>query len=242
MNRRKGALFLLLVVGFMLMLPIPRQGKLLLRKGTAEETMLYVLDSGKKGPVVFVIAGIHGNEQAGIEAAIDYTNKIPTRGKLLILPKANNAAAKEGQRTLYDMQDLNRTFPGRKQGTSTQQLAWEITETIKKNKPNILLDLHESSDFYEEGKETLGSTLIISTAGNAAAVALEILDPINLEEKVKFTLLTGAPSASINKVLSEQLGIPVITVETSMKLPLDIRIKQHTKVIEAILSTYGMDE
>ena len=40
-----------------------------LAKGTKYATKLYIIDSGKPGPVVMIVGGVHGNERAGYTAA-----------------------------------------------------------------------------------------------------------------------------------------------------------------------------
>ena len=35
---------------------------------------MYVINSGKPGPVVMVVGGVHGNEKAGYTAAVRYPN------------------------------------------------------------------------------------------------------------------------------------------------------------------------
>ena len=59
-----------------------------LAAGTKYETSLYIISSGKPGPVVMVVGGIHGNEKAGYTAARKITEYKITRGTLLVLPEA----------------------------------------------------------------------------------------------------------------------------------------------------------
>ena len=40
-----------------------------LAEGLSTQTTLYTLDSGKPGKTIFFLAGTHGNEEAGYEAA-----------------------------------------------------------------------------------------------------------------------------------------------------------------------------
>lgn len=58
--------------------------------GTAADSFVYRLDSGKPGPTVFVAAGTHANEIAGIMAAILLVERAqPCAGTLIVLPQAN---------------------------------------------------------------------------------------------------------------------------------------------------------
>ncbi len=87
-----------------------------------------------KGPSLFVISGIHGNELTGVELIRrlrQYLEKKSIYGKIVLLPVANPLAFYSRQRkTLYDGKDLNRCFPGDRSGSITEKIASAITEEI----------------------------------------------------------------------------------------------------------------
>lgn len=59
-------------------------------KGTAGDTEVYVLDSGKPGATMLVLGATHGNEPAGRLAAILLVEGArPAAGRLIVLPAAN---------------------------------------------------------------------------------------------------------------------------------------------------------
>ncbi len=61
---------------------------------TPGETPVYVLEGKEKGGTVFVAAGTHGNEIAGIMAAIVLVERARIqKGRLIVVPHANNSAA-----------------------------------------------------------------------------------------------------------------------------------------------------
>lgn len=47
-----------------------------------------------------------------------------------------------------ETRNLNRAYPGRKDGTYTEKIAYAITELIKQNKIDMTIDLHEASPEY----------------------------------------------------------------------------------------------
>lgn len=60
---------------------------------TPGDTKVYVLDGGEPGATVFVAGGTHGNEIAGIMAAIVLVERARVRqGRLIVVPHANNSA------------------------------------------------------------------------------------------------------------------------------------------------------
>jgi len=61
--------------------------------GTPGDTRVYVLDGKEPGATVFVAGGTHGNEIAGIVAAVVLVERARVaRGRLLVVPHANNSA------------------------------------------------------------------------------------------------------------------------------------------------------
>lgn len=58
------------------------------------DSLVYVFDSGLPGPAIFIAAGTHANEIAGIVAAtLIVEHAQPAAGKLFVLPHANNSGS-----------------------------------------------------------------------------------------------------------------------------------------------------
>ena len=70
----------------------------------------------------------------------------------------------------FETRNLNRAYPGRENGTFTEQVAFAIVELIKKEKVNIAIDLHEAAPeipiinaiVYHEKGEELGLTAVLN--------------------------------------------------------------------------------
>jgi hypothetical protein len=61
--------------------------------GTAGDTEVYILDSGKPGGTIFVLGGTHPNEPAGyLGATLLVENAKPEEGRLIVIPRGNNSA------------------------------------------------------------------------------------------------------------------------------------------------------
>ncbi|MDO8834619.1 MAG: succinylglutamate desuccinylase/aspartoacylase family protein [Vicinamibacterales bacterium] len=61
--------------------------------GTPGDTTVYVLDGQEPGATVFVAGGTHGNEIAGVMAAIVLVERLRVQtGRLIVVPHANNSA------------------------------------------------------------------------------------------------------------------------------------------------------
>ena len=62
-------------------------------EGTPGDTKVYVLEGQEAGATVFVAGGTHGNEIAGIMAAVVLVERARMRqGRLIVVPHANNSA------------------------------------------------------------------------------------------------------------------------------------------------------
>ena len=128
------------------------------------ETPLFVTHSGVAGPVVLVLGGVHGNEPGGWEAAEAIAGWTPSRGSLLVIPRANVVATQALERTLPELGDLNRLYPGSSADElPMSRMAASIVYTAKRYGVDLVLDLHESWGFYAERGENGGTAFIGQT-------------------------------------------------------------------------------
>ena len=207
----------------------------MLMKGRETATPVHVLDSGRPGPLALVIAGLHGDEVAGMVAAKRLIASRPERGKIIVLPVANRLAADSAVRAPYYMHDLNRAFPGKKTGNSTEMLAAAVMGVIERYRPAIVIDLHEADSRAAPEIGETANTLILSEDGRAAGIALPVLEALAEGGETRFTFLSGAPKGSLNREVSTRLGIPVITVETDRLDALEQRTQTQLSIIRLIL-------
>ena len=97
-------------------------------KDTPLATPCYVIDSGRPGPVVMVVGGVHGDEIAGSTAAREISSWSVRRGRLIVLPQANRQGVARHTRsipsaTTQSVRDLNRNFPMEASGKPQGDLA-----------------------------------------------------------------------------------------------------------------------
>jgi len=105
-----------------------------------------IINGKKPGKVLAVVAGVHPYEYPPILALYRVKNMIhpdELSGVLILVHIANLPAFQ--RRTIYynpfDWKNLNRVFPGDKNGTQSQRIAAVLTEEIVE-KSEALLDLH----------------------------------------------------------------------------------------------------
>lgn len=103
-----------------------------------------VIRGRKDGPTFFISSTIHGDEINGIEIvrrllASPKLKKIC--GTLIVIPIVNIFGFNDRSRYLPDRRDLNRCFPGLKNGSLTSQLAYKFMQEIVL-KSDFGIDLH----------------------------------------------------------------------------------------------------
>ncbi|WP_394524585.1 M14 family metallopeptidase [Lacrimispora sp. JR3] len=134
-----------------------------LKEGTRLEGMLPVVNhelklpfcvvSGvKEGPVVLITAGIHGAEYIGIRTAMELSAEIQpsqVNGTIVFLLVANPQAAYSYTRLFVpeDGKNLNRMFPGKKDGSLSEKIAYTIEKELH-NQADYYIDLH-AGDSHE---------------------------------------------------------------------------------------------
>ncbi|HEX5057356.1 MAG TPA: succinylglutamate desuccinylase/aspartoacylase family protein [Gammaproteobacteria bacterium] len=111
---------------------------------TAITLPVHVINGHNPGPRLFVSAAVHGDELNGVEIIRRLLhNKTLKRlnGSLIAIPVVNMFGLVQHSRYLPDRRDLNRSFPGSKQGPLASRLAWIFMEHIVKQCTHGI-DLH----------------------------------------------------------------------------------------------------
>ena len=125
-------------------------------EGTGEENTVQVLRGAQEGPVLYIVAGVHGDEQAGWRAGNLVKEATIQAGTVYIVSPANQYGAQHDQRRTAEERDLNRNFPGDPEGCDAQRIAHSIYLDIQEKQPDLVLDLHEAIP-KEDDYEALGS-------------------------------------------------------------------------------------
>jgi len=98
------------------------------------EIPVYVFRSKNLGPVLLILAGMHGDEINGIEIVRRLITredvKNPLCGSIIAIPVINTISFLYGSRDLPDGRDLNRCFPGTKTGSLGSRIAYDLMKEI----------------------------------------------------------------------------------------------------------------
>lgn len=205
------------------------------------ETEVVHISSPTSGPVIYVVAGVHGDEKAAWYAGVMLENAKIKCGDLYILSPANKPGAANRRRYFYSSQDLNRSFPGSMDGNQAEKMAASIFQDIKRVDPDFVFDLHEAI-VYTEGRDFLGSTYIFSDLDLMADLFFDLLWATEDGEICHnaFSYTGPGPAGSINRTVTEELGIPVITVETFRGFDIKRRVYDQLDTVQFVLEYYGM--
>lgn len=212
-------------------------------EGTDYENTVTVLEGAEEGPVIYVIAGVHGDEQAAWHTG-NLLKKIDIKaGKLYILAPANPWGAQADPPTRYVVgeEDLNRSFPGDPEGTPAQQVAAAIMEDVTKAEPDFVFDLHEAKVVNSQ-LDFLGSTLIFTDLTGMEDLFMSLVmetEAGNLCSE-PFGIQGPGPEGSVNRTITETLQVPVITVETFRRYEMERRIGDQLAIVQYVLSYYGL--
>lgn len=214
------------------------QKRVVLASGTKYATNMYVIRSGKPGPVVMIVGGVHGNEPAGYKAASkvkDYTIK---SGTLIVIPKANKLAVEQHRRAAKGNSDLNRSFPG------DTIIARAIYSAVKKYDVDWLMDMHEGYDYsINKSSDSVGQSLIYYPRGNTKTIALSILSTVNKpisSNYREFHLLRLPISGSLARSIGQYLGVHSFIFETCSKESLTTRVNNQLKAANTLLNKLDM--
>ena len=210
--------------------------------GTSLENEVTVIKGAQDGPTVYVIAGIHGNEEAAWRSG-ELLERITIKaGTLYILAPANRwGAYSEPQSRYISGKDPNRAFPGDPDGTDAQKYAYAVYNDVKKKNPDFVFDLHEAI-VIEEGRDYLGSSLIYTDMSLFGDLLIDMVLLTQDGDLCNHAMnyYSPGPDGSINKTITEGLGIATLTVETFRGYQMEDRIFDQLSIVQYVLRDYGM--
>lgn len=229
-----------------------------LGEGKAFETTYHIIDSHKPGPTVMVTAGVHGDELAGPIAAAQMTHWKISRGKLIILPRANVPALAVKSRRIPNKSgeenDLNRNFPSKDNPgnpgnpgapgnlVNPEEVRGKIAEVlwefVVSQKPDWLLDLHEGFDYKKSNPKSVGNSIIHHRTKRSNEAVRQMLIGVNRTEPDinRIFVPLGPPvNRSLARAASVRLGIESMILETTGKLNVSRRVRQHRIMVYRLL-------
>jgi predicted deacylase len=107
---------------------------------------LMSIESTNPGPIIWLTACVHGDEVSGIvmiQEIFKNLRRTLLKGAIHAFPLVNPIGFETSSRYItLSEEDLNRSFPGKKDGTLSERIADQIFGIVTKSKPTLVLDLH----------------------------------------------------------------------------------------------------
>ena len=197
------------------------------------------------GPVLSLIAGIHGSEYSPIismQRLPELLDPQAMAGTLIIVHIANLPAF-QGRSVYFgpdDLKNLNRSFPGKADGTVTERIAFTLSEEIMPLS-DYLIDIHSG-----DGNESLrpSYSAYYAEAGGTAVVgqSRRLAVAFGLETIVQFAgSYSSLDDAIYTSAQSVTRGIPSIDVESGeLGVIDDVFIDPITDGALSVLRELGM--
>ena len=182
-----------------------------LPSGTVIDVPVHVIRSLKPGPVLLLMAGMHGDEVNGIETIRRLLRRNllqPTRGTIIAIPILNIYGFLNFSREVPDGKDVNRSFPGHPRGSLASRVAHRFMREIMPL-VDVGIDFHTGGAAranYPQLRAVLGEDKV--TDGLAEAFA------------APFTLHARLRAGSL-RATAHALGKSIIVYETGESLRLD---------------------
>ena len=191
---------------------------------------IHVLRGKKPGPVLCVLAAIHGDEINGVEIIKLLLKKISMdnlSGTLIAAPIINIYGFLYQTRYLMDRRDLNRSFPGYETGSLAARLAHLVMKDIISHATRII-DLHTGS-LHRTNYPQIRANL--SEAG-----VLHLAEAFDAE----IILHSPGPIGSL-RLAAEERNIPIIVYEAGEALRFDeLAINVGLKGVLNVMEELGM--
>jgi predicted deacylase len=184
---------------------------------------------------------MHGDEVTGMVTIQEVFKKIQRQhllcGAVYAFPLMNPMGFETSSRNItLSREDLNRSFPGNKDGSLAERIADKILGTIRQTNPSLALDLHN------DWMKSIPYTLIDPCPGNPHEQAYE--EAMTVADKSGFPVVleTDNVTSSLSYSLL-QLGIPALTIELGESNVVNEKnVECGVRSVLAILDYLGMIE
>lgn len=153
-----------------------------LTSGTPIEVPVFINRGKKDGPVLLLMAGLHGDEINAIDvmrSIIDEKHYQVDKGTVICVPILNIFGFINFSREVPDGKDVNRSFPGHSKGSLASQIAYQLTNKILPH-CDYIIDLHTGG----KSRFNVPQTRAVLTNDACKQLALAFNAPFTLHSNV----------------------------------------------------------
>ncbi|NNC82113.1 MAG: succinylglutamate desuccinylase/aspartoacylase family protein [Flavobacteriales bacterium] len=202
-----------------------------LPSGTEIHINVHVYRSKKPGPCVLLLGGMHGDEVNGVEivrrVVASKALKSLQKGSVIAIPLLNVYGFINFSRSVRDGKDVNRSFPGTKNGSLASRVAYLMSK-------EILPHIDYGVDFHTGGSTIHNFPQLRVTKDDARALELaQIFSPP--------IILKNRPIPKSHRLHAYRSGKPILVFEGGESLRIDEdSIQTGIQGIHRILNHEGM--
>lgn len=197
---------------------------------TPIQVPVFVERAEKDGPVLLLMAGMHGDEINGMEIIRRVIRKKwhkPNAGTIICLPVFNIFGYLNIKRELPDGRDLNRSFPGTKNGSLASQFAYQFMKEIAP-KVDVVIDFHTGS----AQRSNIAQIRCVLSDTESVELA-HVFDP-------PFIVHSSYISKSVREALNK-MGKKILLFEGGKTNSIDeVVVEEGLLGIQRVLNYYGM--
>lgn len=202
-----------------------------LPSGTKITMPVHVYRSTKPGPIILLSGGMHGDEVNGIEIVrrvIDQSDpKKLLKGTIIALPIINVYGFINFSRDVPDGKDVNRSFPGKEDGSLASMVAHTITT-------KILPVIDFGIDFHTGGASRYNYPQIRFEEGDT--LGKEIANAFAAPLTLNSSLIKGS-----FRETAKNMGKSVVVFEGGETLRIDIKtVEEGMKGIGRVFHHFGL--
>ncbi|MFC4273654.1 succinylglutamate desuccinylase/aspartoacylase family protein [Achromobacter aloeverae] len=122
------------------------------RSGYGHIPIPIAVQKGGEGPTLLLTGGNHGDEYEGPVALMKLLQRLPSlpvQGRIIVVPGLNFPAYLAGKRTSpIDGANMNRVFPGKRDGTITEMIAHYV-DTELFPRADFIFDIHSGGQSFD---------------------------------------------------------------------------------------------
>ncbi|MBW3022746.1 succinylglutamate desuccinylase/aspartoacylase family protein, partial [Candidatus Woesearchaeota archaeon] len=205
------------------------------------------IKSSNPGPAVWLTSCVHGDAVGGVAIIQEIFKKLDKsglkKGTVYAFPLMNPSGFETASRhIMLSEEDLNRAFPGNKNGSLAERIADKIFSEIIKTKPSLVLDLHN------DWRQTAHYTIIDN---RSAFRSKSVYKKVKFFSRKSGIIVVGEQKEAVEKEETDksltynlvQKNIPALTLELGESYIVNEEdVTRGIRTIWGILSTIGMVE
>lgn len=198
--------------------------------GEGEFSLPAALIRGKQpGKTVLITAGIHGGEYVGIQAALELAEHLKPEkvaGTVIIVKVVcrYEFENRHGSLCREDGRNLNREFPGKKDGSRFERLAYAVEKELH-SQADYYIDLHSGDDYEDLSPYVYYAGMAEPSVAEASR---QMAEQVDVPYMVMSNVGSGgsynyAASCGIPSILIERGGLGIWTKEEAYSTRRDVR-------------------